>query len=226
MNISWYTDKAYKDAEYVLRLSELAALLSGYNHCVLDLMNEGAIVQPAGINQENFNAWLACWQYLSEVAWTAAGGKVPILTGTISVNYWEDAVHQFMANTPHIACASIHIYNHYSAPPHVFEHEEMATLDAVVAPRYGKAVYLGETGVHENNDNRSGRWYDMFRRFVQTHDISSVAYWNMQPIGEDVNMCDAYCISRFRKDYEAMINLWPMTEAWFSSKRWISVDFI
>lgn len=217
LSIGWYSDAAYKMPAYFWRLEELAALLAEYNHTMLDLMNEPSIVQPAGINQTNFNHFLNAWKFLSERAWNAAGGKLPITVGVISVNFFPGSVQQFMAETPHLSTASVHLYNEMNQPSNFWAHQEMAKLDLSAAPLYGKSTWIGEFGVHQANPSRSGRCRDFINSMVIPYGVSQISYWNVQPVGSDIGVCDDFCISPFRADFGGMMSLFTEYDNYFGS---------
>ena len=219
LNMSWYIEKAYEHPTYVSRLKQIAELSAEYSHVGIDIMNEPSIVL-SGFDQTNYQAFKEAWQFLSEVVWDASGGRVPITVGFISVNFpmGEFSSYQdFYKNTTYIHMGSVHLYRDRGNLHSPFTHEGMAAVDVAVCQNYGKVAFLAEWGVDQRNTNRAGSAMDFMGRFVVPNNISLTSWWCVDTNYAFPNpiWIDDYGISRYREDYNGMMNVFEVFRAYF-----------
>jgi hypothetical protein len=215
LNIDWYRNEAWR-GEYETRLKEVAFALKDYNHVVLDLMNEPAIVH-ADLNRENYEAFMKTWEYLTKEAYDASQGKVPITVGWINTRHFkpeyftvEQHAHDVFGRLPYLHLANVHNYWEAGLPDNKFAFEEESAIDLQVANLYGKARYIGEYGVHLEGSNRAEKMDGYILRQMVGNTVTASSYWYVDTVSDfDKGFHDAYAIAKFRPEFNAMLNLFP-----------------
>lgn len=224
LNIQWYLDGAdtekelgYRDPEYVMRLRTVAYVLREYTHVLLDVMNESAVVAPpaelGGYSARNYKAWRDAQAFLTETAYKASNGMIPILTGIINTRHakpdeWTHAqtAADFYAHVPYATAASLHMYYEWWQKGNMLRFEDEAPVDIEAARDNDKAVLLGEWGVSSRVSGRAAKMTGFIDRFIRPNKISAT-YWGVDPRenSHDQRWTDDFAIASFRPEFVGMM---------------------
>lgn len=217
LTIDYYLQERWR-VHAAPRVAKLAAMLAKYDNVILDLCNEPALVK---INHDvrefltpaNFYAFRKCWRELSDIAYAASDGRVPITVGIINTAHFkpwdwtfERCAKEFYGFLPNVHMASFHPYYEHDTSGTYFKFEPEAQVDILVAQGLGKTGYMGELGIAISQPDRVGKLAGIVNRMVP-NGVTAISYWEIDPGGIDKGYCGGHCISPYRNaDYSAMLS--------------------